>query len=395
MSTAEPGDPVIQWNRILLAILRTPSAPGSRPSTVHPTRSLAILHAAIYDAVNAIDGTHTPYLVSLRAPRGASPEAAAVAAAYSTLVDLYPEQQQMLDARLQEALAAIPDQPGKREGFRLGQEVARRILALRRQDGSEAPPRPFKPGTAPGDYQLTPPLFAPPVFTHWSSVKPFTLLRADQFRPGPPPALASAAYTAAFQETKELGSRDSTTRTADQTQSANFWKGKIQNYWNEIAQTAALAHKTTLAQNARLFALLNLTLADDVSAFYDAKYAYGVWRPVTAIRAAGTDPNWAPLADTPQDPSYPGAHSVISASGAAMLTFFFGSDDSLTVRSESLPGVERSFTRYSAAAEEAGLSRIWAGHHFRFDHITGQKLGSGIATYVFHNFLVARRPDER
>jgi len=400
MPAAEPGDPVIQWNRILLAILRTPPAPGSRPSTVHPTRSLAILHAAIYDAVNAIDGTHAPYLVSLRAPRGASPEAAAVAAAYSTLVALFPEQRQMLDARLQEAMASIPDRPGKQSGFRLGQEVAQRILDLRRQDGSDAPPLPFTPGTQPGDYQLTPPLFAPPVFTHWSSVTPFTLLRANQFRPGPPPALASAAYTAAFQETKELGSRDSATRTADQTQSANFWKGKIQNYWNEIAQTAALAHKITLAQNARLFALLNLTLADDVIAFYDAKYAYRVWRPVTAIRAADTDdnpdthadPNWTPLADTPQDPSYPGAHSVISASGAAILGFFFGSDDfDLTVRSESLPGVERSFTRFSAAAEEAGLSRISAGHHFRFDHIAGRELGSKIASYVSHNFLLARR----
>jgi membrane-associated phospholipid phosphatase len=257
-----------------------------------------------------------------------------------------------------------------------------------------------------------------PVFTHWQFVKPFALLRANQFRPGPPPALTSSTYTTAFDEVMSLGELGSTTRTADQTQIAKFWGAPIQNYWNEIAQTAALQHGNTLPQNARLFALLDLTLADSVIAFYDAKYTYHLWRPVTAIRAEGAaaaaalaatsseDPaessadafrplaaevGWTPLAITALDPSYPGAHAVVSAAAAAVLATFFRSDrDSFAVTSEVLPGVERSFTSFSSAANEASVSRIYAGQHFRFDQVAGQQLGRRIANYVLQNFLALR-----
>ncbi len=399
-STAQLGDQVIQWNRILLEIVRTPPAAGAKPSTIHPTRSFAIMHAAIYDAVNAIERTHSDYLIHVRTSPQASPEAAVATAAHDTLIALYPKQKEMLDARLNESLAQIPDGPRKDQGIRVGLETAQRILALRSKDGSDAQPSPYVAGTNPGDYQKTPPNFPEPVFTHWSHVTPFTLTSANQFRPGPRPSLTSAEYTAAFKEVKELGIKDSTTRTPDQTERAKFWSGKIQNYWNEIAQTAALSHNNTLAQNARLFALLNLAFADDVIAFYDAKYTSNFWRPITAIRAADTDnnpdttadPNWLPVADSPPDPAYPGAHSVISASGASVLSSFFGSDDvSFSVRSETSPGVERSFNSFTAAAEEAGLSRIYIGHHYRTDHTAGQKQGREIGKYVFQNFLVARR----
>jgi hypothetical protein len=184
-----------------------------------------------------------------------------------------------------------------------------------------------------------------------------------------------------------------------------FWNGAIQNYWNEISQTFSVAHGLTTAQSARLFALLNLSFADDVIAFYDAKYAYNFWRPVTAIRAADpginpetvADPNWLPeVGKTAPDPSYPGAHAVISASGAEVLISFFERDHAeFNVTSEVLPGVERSFTSITAAAEEATLSRIFGGQHFRFDLTTGQRLGREVADFVLDNFLTsAHRADE-
>jgi hypothetical protein len=365
------------------------------------------MHAAIYDAVNAIDRTHRPYLVRLSGvPRDASQEAAAAAAAHQVLVALYPAFKTTLDAELQQSLAQIPDGNGKVEGIRIGQTVADRILALRSNDGSNAKPIPYVFGTASGDYQSTPPNFPPePQFTHWSRVTPFALERARQFRPGPPPALTSDAYSDAFNQIKSLGIANSTTATADEALTGRFWNGAIQNYWNEIAQTVSLTHSLTTGQNARLFALLNLSFADDVIAFYDAKYIYNFWRPVTAIRAGDSDnnaetvadPNWLPeVGKTAPDPSYPGAHAVISAAGAEVLISFLERDRfEFNVTSEVLPGVERSFTSFSAAAEEATLSRIFGGQHFRFDLTTGQRLGRDVADFVLDNFLTpVHRKDE-
>jgi membrane-associated phospholipid phosphatase len=391
--SAQAPDQVIQWNRILLGILRTP---GAQPATMHSTRSMAILHAAVYDAVNAIDGTHADYLVHVVALPGASEPAAAAAAAHAVLTQLYPGQQATLDSDLSASLATIPDGQAKNDGVQVGENAAAAILALRANDGSAAVAIPFVAGTNPGDYQLTPPAFAQPVFTQWRFVTPFTLRTASQFRPAPPPALTSATYTADFNEVKSLGDMNSTTRTADKTQIAKFWGAPIQNYWNEIAQTTALQHRTTLAQNARLFALLDLSLADSVIAFYDAKYTYHRWRPITAIRAAdndgnpatAADPNWTPLATTALDPSYPGAHATISAGAALVLASFFGSNrDNFTVTSEVLPGVERSFTSFSDAAAEASNSRIYAGQHFRYDETAGQRLGLQTGNWVLTHFL--------
>jgi hypothetical protein len=403
-SAPQPVNPVLQWNRILLVIVRTP---GAQPATIHPTRSFAIMHAAIYDAVNAIDRTHRPYLAHLTdASKFASQDAAAGAAAHDVLVALYPTFKTALDADLQQSLAQIPNGDGKAEGIRVGQNVAQNILALRSKDGSNALPLPFAFGDAPGDYQSTPPNFPPqPQFTHWSRVTPFALRRANQFRPGPPPTLTSERYSDAFNQVKSLGIVNSTTATDDEKLTGLFWGGAIQNYWNEITQTASLAHNLTTAQSARLFALLNLSLADSVIAFYDAKYTYNFWRPVTAIRAANTvdnleilaDPNWLPQAvKTAPDPSYPGAHAVISAAGAEVLISFFERDRfKLDVTSEVLPGVDRSFTSFSAASEEATLSRIFAGQHFHFDLTSGQRLGREVAEFVFDNFLTpAHRGDE-
>jgi PAP2 superfamily protein len=393
-NSAQPVNAVIEWNRTLLVIVRTA---GAQPATIHSTRNFAILHAAIFDAVNNIEPKFSPYLVRLSdVPRSASKIAAADQAAHDVLVSLYPAFQASLDTELQQDLAQLPDNERKVQGVAVGQAVASQLLAARSADGANVTPPLYVPGTQPGDYQLTPPNFAPADFTQWPHVTPFALPRADEFRPGPPPPLTSATYTEVFNEVKSLGFVDSTTRTAEQTQIGQFWNGNIQDFWNEIAQTAALAHHLNVEQSARLFALLNISLADTTIAFFDAKYEYNFWRPVTAVELADTDgnpqtdpdPTWLPLSPkTAPDPSYPGAHSAISKAGATVLRFVFGDQFSFDVTSESLPGVSRHFGSFSAAAEEAGLSRIYAGQHFRTDHIAGKKLGRQVAGSVDHSIL--------
>jgi hypothetical protein len=403
--SAAANNPVVTWNATLLTIVRTI---GAQPKTVHPTRSFAIMHAAIYDAVNAIDRTHKPYLVALddRVSPSASQDAAAASAAHEVLLAIYPTFQATLDAQLQQSLSLIPDGPDKTEGIAIGKAVADEILAARSNDGSNAQPIPFVFGNAPGDYQSTPPNFpAQPQFTHWSHVTPFALKAANQFRLGPPPALTSDTYTDAFNEVKSLGIVHSTTATPDQALTGRFWNGSIQNYWNEIAQTATLGHQLTTAQSARLFALLNLSFADGLIAFYDSKYTYNFWRPVTAIQEAALDgnpqtipdPAWLPeVGNTTPDPSYPGAHAVISAAANLVLKSFFRSNHlDFTVTSEVLPGVERSFHSFSDANKEATLSRIFAGVHFRSDLTAGQRLGREVADFVVDNFLTAVHQNNR
>lgn len=399
-------NPVVQWNRTLLSILRTP---GVQPATVHPTRSFAMLHAAIYDAVNAIDRGHVSYLVSVpHASRRGSQDAAAAAAAHDVLATLYPAFRSMLDDEFQQSLANGSRGEDNAEGIRIGEAVANQILALRSHDGSGAAPLPYVFGNAAGDYQSTAPNFPPqPQFTHWSQVIPFALLHADQFRPGPPPSLVSERYGDALNEVEAIGIENSQIATADEALIGLFWNGAIQNYWNEIAQTASETQHLTTAESARLFALLNLSVADGVIAFYDAKYTYNLWRPVTAIRAAdvdgnpdtNVDPTWLPEVEkTGADPSYPGAHAVISAAAAEVLSAVvkrrrFDFD----VTSETMPGIVRSFTSFSAAAAEASLSRIFAGQHFRFDETAGEHLGREVADFIVDRFLtpVRGRGDDR
>jgi membrane-associated phospholipid phosphatase len=390
----ESGQPVIDWNQTLLSIVNTP---GAQPANIQPTRNFAILHAAIYDAVNAIDRSRAPYLIAVRAPRDASETAAADAAAHRALVGLYPGQQSALDTDYAAELAKVPAGPAKDQGIRVGDEVAHDLLAIRADDGSNAAPSQFVPGTNPGNFRPTPPNFPTPVFTTWGQVTPFVLDAGDQFRPAAPPALTSPEYAAAINEVQSLGSAASTTRTADQTVIGKFWAPPIQNFWNQIAETVATAHHSDLPTTARLFAALNLSIADSTIAFYDAKYTYQLWRPVTAIRLADTDgnaqtvadPNWLPLAgNTPADPSYPGAHSTISAASADVLTSLYGDKQRFSVTSSALPGVARSFASFKAAATEAGLSRIYAGVHTRIDHEAGLALGNNVARFVLHNALL-------
>jgi hypothetical protein len=400
-SSIQPINPVIEWNRTLLSIARTP---GVQSPTIHSTRNFAILHAALFDAVNNIDRTFKPYTVRLsHVSRRASTQAAADQAAHDVLVSLYPAFAATLDSELQQDLEQIPHGRDKAEGIEVGETVAAAILALRSGDGSAVTLPPFVPTTQPGSYQLTPPNFAPADFIQWANVIPFALAHAEEFRPGPPPELTSDEYTRSFVEVKSLGFINSTARTPDQTQIGQFWNGNIQDFWNEIAQTAALEHHLGLAQSAHLFALLNISLADTAIAFFEAKYTYNLWRPVTAIQMAAIDnnaqtdpdPGWLPLSTkTAPDPSYPGAHSAISAAAAEILRLYLGDRLTFDITSESLAGATRHFTSFSEAANEAGLSRIYAGQHFRFDHIAGKRLGRQVADSVLFTILHPRLNSE-
>src|SRR5689334_17871602 len=382
------GQSVVNWNRELITILGTP---GAQPATVHPTRSFAILQAAEYDAVVSITRESQPYLLSVPAARGARPDAAADQAAHDVLAALYPAQQSGLDQMLASELAAIPDGPGKQQGIQAGASVAKSLVNLRSTDGSAATPPPFVPGTQPGQYRSTPPNFPAPVFTNWGTITPFVLGSGQQFRPPAPPPITGPAYARALNQVQSLGQDTSTTRTADQATQAQFWgAAPIWNVWNQIAGQLAADRHASLQRTVTVFENLDLTLADATIALYDAKYHYLLWRPVTAIQLGDTignpgitgDPTWLPLAVTAPDPSYPGAHATISEAAATVLAAFYRGHQHLAVTSDGDPGVTRSFGSFQAAANEATLSRLFAGQHTMIDLVAGQHLGRQVAQFV-------------
>jgi membrane-associated phospholipid phosphatase len=383
---------VVEWNRTLLTLVQTP---GAQPATIQPTRDFAIMSAAVYDAVDAIDPDHPQYLLHLKAPRDASQDAAAAQAAHDALVAMFPTFAGSLDQQLGIDLEAIKSNHARAAGIQVGAQAAAELLQIRASDGSAATPPTYVSTGVAGDYRETPPGFATPVFTHWAAVTPFILRSGSQFRPPSPAALTSQAYATAINEVESLGQDTSTSRTPEQTTIANFWSAPIQNYWNSIAQDVALAQHDDINETARTFALLDLGLADATIAMYDAKYTYRLWRPITAIRLADTDgnslttgdPTWRPLATTPADPSYPGAHSTISAAAATILTALYGDHVAFSVGSPALPGVARAFDNFQSAAIEAGLSRIYAGVHTRLDHQAGLTLGAQVGRYTLHNAL--------
>jgi hypothetical protein len=392
------ADPVLAWNEVLLDAVRRDRTPPPVAA-----RAMAMVHIAIADAIALASGNFDPLLARRNdsAKRDVSLDAAAAAAAHDVLVSVFPAQADIFNAELSTALAAIPDGKAEKSGISLGRHTAKAVLHDRKHDGSNANV-PYTIGDQPGEWQPTPPAFAQvPLLAHWGHVEPFAIESGAQFRPPPPPALTSAQYTAAFNEVKELGSVTSTTRTADQTQIAQFWADGAgtatpPGHWNEIAQDVAVEQGNTVAENARLFALLNVALSDAAISCWDAKYVYDLWRPVTAIRAADTDGNpatltdatWTPLIATPPFPAYTSGHSTFSAAAAAVLASFYGTDDVHFVTStDDLPGVTRAFDSFSDAAAEAGMSRIYGGIHWSFDNTAAQPAGAAIAQYVVHHIL--------
>lgn len=387
-------DIVVQWNRLALRAIKAERTPPPVAA-----RNLAIVHVAIYDAVNAVHRTHQPFMVNLSAQGETSAEAAAAVAAHCTLMNLYPRYSPTFNAELDKSLEWIPDGPGKTAGVNLGHTVAEKVIASRAGDFTTKSAYRARPD--PGLWQPTLPDYRAPLLPQWASVRPFALRDVKEFRPAGPPALTSEEFAQSFREVKAIGAIHSRVRTKDQTEIAYFWadgEGTVTppGHWNQIAQTVASERGNTLAENARLFAMLNVALADVAIVCWDCKYHFDFWRPVTAIRnahrlnnpALEADPDWLPLLTTPPFPAYTSGHSSFSAAGAAVLAEFFGTDEiPFTTTSQDLPGVTRSFARFSDAAREAGMSRIYGGIHWSFDNRDGLAGGKKIGEYVSRSFF--------
>jgi hypothetical protein len=372
---------VTDWNVVALDTLAV------TPSYVFQTRNLAMVHAAIYDAVNSIERRYPAYKFIVPALPGASSTAAAAQAAHDVLALLYPAQQMALDVALAKSLSIVPDGPDKAAGVNVGKSVAAQIFALRSVDGS-ATPRPYAPGSGPGAWisEVVPPL--PGNAYNWPLVTPWFLDTGAQFRPNGPPRLRSRRYAIDFNEVKSLGRATGSARSVDQTEAALFWAPFAHILWNQAARELSIQYGLALTENARFFAWFNLATADGAIAGFDAKYAFNFWRPITAIHHADEDGNpattadvtWIPLLNTPNHPDYVSTHSVNAGAAEAVLECVFGARRvSIDLTSSNLPGVTHHYSRLKHITEENNNARVWAGIHFRKAVIDGARLGRRVA----------------
>jgi len=412
------ADVVTDWNNVTLDTIR---ATGTNPPRA--TRTLAMVHVAMFEAVNGFKRAYEPYLdpttgigfqsrFRFRAFAGGSPDAAAVWAAHTVLVGLYPARQQQLEDALEASLAALSARTVRgNRGRAFGTLVGREVLALRAHDGADAFVH-YVPSGQFGNWQPTPPAFAPALLPNWPYVTPFAMTHGAQFRVPPPPPWTSDEYAEAFEEVRLLGDADSADRTADQTQIAYFWEDGAgtatpPGHWQVIAQQLAERFGNDLLENARLFALLSIVQADAAISCWDNKYTHDHARPYTAITSEAdadgnpdtvADPGWSSLIPTPPFPSYTSGHSTFSAGSARLLARFFGSDAvSFCAPSPDpqrwpaqLTGVERCWSSLSQAAEEAGQSRIYGGIHWQYDNQYALSSGRALADHVFSHFLTPR-----
>jgi membrane-associated phospholipid phosphatase len=393
-----PGtDVVLDWNATLLNVIQ-----AVETSPPLAARNQAMVQAAIYDAVNAIDQRYRVYQVSV--PRniatGAAAVAAAAQAAYQVLVDLYPSQRAEFVAQLARSLAEVADGVAKTNGIAVGQYVADRILAHHLSDGATGAQDRYIPGNRPGDYQFTrPDNFA--LLPGWGNVTPFVLPNVSDFVPAGPPAFGSHGYATELNEVQRLGGINSAARTPDQSDIAVFWAYDRPDtfrppaQWNQIAQTIAMREGTSLLENARLFAQLNLAQADAGMVAWQAKYTHNQLRPITAVRQADFDdnaqtignPNWQSWLPTPPFPDYISGHSTFGAAAATVLEAYFGTNYAFDVSSQEIAGTYRSFTSFQQAAEENGISRIYGGVHIQAANRDGITTGQSVANYVLRNAL--------
>jgi PAP2 superfamily len=394
-------DVILQWNRVLRETVATP---GQHPATIMPVRSYAMMHAAMFDAVNSIDGSYTPYLTDVPGSKNASIEAAAAQAAHDVLATLYPTRLAIFDGELAASFAGI-EENRLRQGIRVGQIVAERMLAARANDGWNVTPPAYTLPSTPGNWQPTPPTNTAATFTHYPSVLPFAINSSTQFAPNPPPAMTSAEYTLDFNEVKEIGALNSATRTADQTLVAKLWAGvgtptNFLFVWNNVARAVSLSEDITTVEKARLFALTNISLHDALQTSFASKFQYGLWRPVTAIRRADEDNNantasdavWSSLITAPPYPSYAGNMASIGTSQSTVLALFFGRDSIRFQHTwEGVGGATRSYAGFGAMADEQARARVYGGIHFTFDNVAGQSIGQSVANYVFANFMRPRQ----
>lgn len=398
VSLAVKADEVTDWNAIMQA---TVSAGNANIQA----RSAAIAQLAVFEAVNSIVGDYEPYL-GMTAPEGASPDAAAVAAAYTALVTLYPASNAVLNASLVVSLAQIPDGPAKDAGITVGQEAATAMLLLRLNDGAAtAQSVPYTPGTNPGDWQPAPPTFTVASQPGWGLVIPFGLQSGSQFRLPPPPPLNSGKYARDYNEVKLVGNTNAgpDIRPQDRTDVARFFSvsSPVQG-WNQGARQVSAAQGRSLSENARIFALLNMAILDASIAAYDTKYFYNTWRPLTAIWGGGLDGNrktdpdgyWFPLITTPAFPSYPSAHATLSGAARTVLERVLGKHHlAITLTSPRLPSVVLNYTNWKQITDDIDDARVYGGIHFRFEQDAGAHQGRDVGKYLLKNHLRPLRLD--
>lgn len=382
---------ILQWNTIAQEIMRGPSY-----NPLLASRVLAMVHIAMHDALNNIAPVYETYALQ-REDKKADPIVAVSAAAHTVLVGSFPDKKQRLDSALNETVKRVRSGASKERGLALGSDAGNAILALRNNDGAFADPvgqinNPEQPGL----YQVVPPMsfvYAP----EWATLRPFALASPDQLRVPPMPSLSSKEYAEAFNEVKRKGAKENSTRTEEETFIAKFWYELSEIGWNRITVIASRDKNIDLMTTARLFALVNMGLADSYIAGWDSKFHHNFWRPYTAIRKASTDNNaltvedssWEPLMITPPVHDYPSTHSVLGNAAATILSQVLGNDTGFTMTSTSAEpaGSTRNFKSFSQAAIENADSRVYAGIHFRFSCDRGLELGKAIGNWILDHQL--------
>ena len=378
------ADVITDWNLITVKATKKAGMNSNLSSRIE-----AIEAIAVYDAVNAIDQIGTPYHYSFHVRDRASDVAAAVGAAHDVLVYYFPDQSPWLDSALKKSLTGIADQGLQKAGEDIGAASAASIIEWRKNDGSEPDisyAGPVSPG--PGDYRPTPAAFKPGIDQQWGHVKPFLMLTDSQYRPSPPPKPDTKEFKIALAQVKEIGSSTSTTRTAEQTHIAQFYKQDAELTVNEAARALALNHHTSLAENALIFVLTDIAEADARIAIWDAKYTYLFWRPVTALNA---NPNgavtnnytaWTPLISTPPHPSYPCGHCGTVTAGFEVLKTFFGDSNTIELHTTTVGELPRTIHSLGEGEGENEWSRDYGGIHYTFDNIASDHLGRQVALWT-------------
>ena len=411
-----PGNPVLEWNQIFVDTLIATSPPN-----IASPRLGAIVQAAVFDACNGVDRRYEPLFVGGRAPDGASPEAAVVAAAYTTLAALFPSRQASvlqpaydasIDA-LRERCQAAALAKGRahdcetriQDGLDWGAGVAHAILAMRTTDGFSSSYPAFVGGTALGQWRPTPPAFGPMASQSLAFTDMFVLANSTQFQPERPRTLASRVFAEDLAAVKALGRRTGSTRSEDQTALAPFWDGSASVHWNQAASQMAQRRQLSISHSARLLAALNIAMADTVVTIWSAKRYYAsvatevTWRPVTAIPLAESDGNpdtvpeadWLPLMTTPSHPEYPAGHPSLNGAGATILLRTFNDRSTFTLTTAGQPN--RTYTSISRARADGNNARVWGGMHYPSTVAASDATGAAIAEYVDKN--VMRRLDGR
>ncbi len=383
-------DIVLQWNQI--AVSRMPAG------SPFPTgRFMATIQLAVFEAVNATTGKYEPYLGTVTAPTGASPEAAAITAAHGVLTAFFGQSISLNELR-DASLSNIPDGQAKTDGINVGIDAAAAMVADRTNDGSSPPLFHTPPNQDPYEWQLTP--GAPcaggfGVFKHWSNVRPFGIESASQFRAEPPPALNSGVYARDFNEVQAVGDLNSPNRPQDRTDVARMYAAVGIGMLNSVLVQIANTRDDEITDTARTMAVMNMAINDGWVSVFDSKYFYRTWRPVTAIPRGGEDGNkrteagaFTPLIATPCFPGYPSAHGSGTGSGLQVLERAYGRfKHSVTVSHPSLPNIILSYSDLRRIADDVSDARVYGGIHFRYDQDAGERMGHSVGQYVYNNLL--------